>query len=50
MFLTIQRVLLIYGRAGPDIPFDGEIIIDHHNHSFPSQGFPVTGFVFSSQS
>ena len=39
-----KRILLIYGRAGPEnVTFNGQIIVDHHNNSFPPQSFPVTG-------
>jgi hypothetical protein len=35
----------MYGRAGPDVPFDGQIVVQAHNDAFPAQTFPVTGIL-----
>ena len=40
---------MIYGRAGPDVPFDGQITVEHHHNSFPAQSFPVTGIHISTK-
>ncbi|CAG8553536.1 15288_t:CDS:2 [Funneliformis mosseae] len=37
-----QRVLLIYGRAGPrDVKFQSNITVEHHATNFPSTTWPV---------
>ncbi|CAG8525204.1 10173_t:CDS:2, partial [Acaulospora morrowiae] len=37
-----QRVLLIYGRAGPkDLSFKSNVTVEHHTDNFPSTVWPV---------
>ncbi|GBB83528.1 hypothetical protein RclHR1_10220012 [Rhizophagus clarus] len=40
--LVHQRILLIYGRAGPqDMDFESKITVEHHENNFPSTTWQV---------
>ncbi|KAG9298748.1 hypothetical protein G9A89_012816 [Geosiphon pyriformis] len=42
-----QRILLVYGRAGPiDFPFESKITVDHHANNFPQTSWPIFNSFF----